>query len=122
QMAGLISAVGVNDRIRGFATNVSNSRSTFDEFAYAKSVSEHLGGLHAIVDTSRNGAATSGAQWCNPHGQRVGDPGGTYGDDVVDTNMWIKPPGESDGPCNGGPAPGVWWPTGALELTNAIQK
>ena len=40
--------------------------------------------------------------------------------DVVDTNLWIKPPGESDGPCNGGPAAGVWWPAAARELTRDV--
>ncbi|MEW1961070.1 glycoside hydrolase family 6 protein [Microbacterium sp. NPDC077644] len=119
EMARLIGAVGANDRIRGFATNVSNYRSTFDEFDYARAVSEELGGLHAIVDTSRNGAATAGDEWCNPPGQRVGEPGGTYGDDVVDTNLWIKPPGESDGPCNGGPAAGTFWPEGAIALAKS---
>src|SRR5690606_6716952 len=81
EMASLIDAVGVNDRIRGFATNVSNYRSSYDEFEYARAVSAQLGGLHAVVDTSRNGAATAESEWCNPRGQRIGDPGGTYGDD-----------------------------------------
>lgn len=120
QMAELISSVGVNDRIRGFATNVSNYRSSSDEFAYAEAVSAKLGGLHAIIDTSRNGVATAGSAWCNPPGQQIGEPGGTYGNDVVDTNLWIKPPGESDGPCNGGPAPGVWWPEGAHALVQGL--
>lgn len=120
QMAELIARVGVSDRIRGFATNVSNYQSTYDEFAYATAISEHLGGLHAVIDTSRNGAATAGSDWCNPAGQRVGEPGGTYGDDVVDTNIWIKPPGESDGPCNGGPDPGAWWPAAAKSLTQDL--
>ncbi len=117
QMAELIDLVGVNDRIRGFATNVSNYQSSYDEFAYATALSARLGGLHAVIDTSRNGVATAGSDWCNPAGQRIGAPGGTYGDNVVDTNIWVKPPGESDGPCNGGPAPGAWWPTAAKELT-----
>lgn len=117
EMANLISAVGVNDQVRGFATNVSNYRSSFDEFAYAAAVSERLGGMHAVVDTSRNGTASAGSEWCNPPGQRIGEASGTFGDHVVDTNIWIKPPGESDGPCNGGPEPGVWWPAGAAALT-----
>lgn len=121
EMASLIEAVGVSDSIRGFATNVSNYRSTHEEFEYARAVSAQLGGLHALVDTSRNGAATAGAQWCNPPGQLVGEPGGTYGDDVVDTNLWIKPPGESDGPCNDGPQAGVWWPEGAAELVRNVE-
>lgn len=121
QMADLIRQVGVLDRIRGFATNVSNYQTTSDEFDYAREVSRLLGGAHALVDTSRNGAGPAGAEWCNPPGRLVGDPGGTYGDDVVDTNLWIKPPGESDGECNGGPAAGVWWPEAAVQLTSAAR-
>lgn len=117
EMASLIDAVGVNDTVRGFATNVSNYKSSYAEFEYAHALSARLGGLHAVIDTSRNGSASAGAEWCNPPGQTVGDPGGTFGDDVVDTNLWIKPPGESDGPCHGGPAAGVWWPEGAVDLT-----
>jgi endoglucanase len=117
QMADLIRQVGVLDRIRGFATNVSNYQTTKAEFDYAHEVSALLGGVHAIVDTSRNGAGPAGSEWCNPPGRLVGDAGGTYGDGVVDTNLWIKPPGESDGTCNGGPDAGVWWPEGAAELT-----
>ncbi|MFS2242844.1 glycoside hydrolase family 6 protein [Microbacterium sp. OR16] len=117
EMAGLIARVDVAGKVRGFATNVSNYQSTYDEFAYARSVAAELDGMHAIVDTSRNGAASAGSEWCNPPGQRVGDAGGTYGDEVIDTNLWIKPPGESDGPCQGGPNAGVWWPQAAEELT-----
>lgn len=121
RMAELIQQVDVNDQVRGFATNVSNYRATFDEFEYAAAVSMLTGGLHAVVDTSRNGVASAGSEWCNPPDQRVGEPGGTFGDDVVDTNLWIKPPGESDGPCNGGPDAGVWWPEGAETLTADVR-
>ena len=120
-MAELIRAVDASQHVRGFATNVSNFRSTYDEFAYAHSVAELLPGMHAVVDTARNGAASADGAWCNPHGQRVGEPGGTFGDDVVDTNLWIKPPGESDGPCNGGPEAGAWWSEGAIDLTEGVR-
>lgn len=114
-MAALIARVD-NGKIRGFATNVSNFNDTYSEFEYAHALSERSGGrLHAIIDTSRNGNGSNG-EWCNPYGRAVGEPGGTYGDDVVDTNLWIKPPGESDGRCNGAPGAGVWWPAGAMEL------
>ncbi|GAA1707326.1 glycoside hydrolase family 6 protein [Microbacterium sediminicola] len=119
QMAELINQLGMNDIIRGFATNVSNYNQTYDEFEYAHALSEATGGLHAVIDTSRNGAGSNG-EWCNPPGRLVGDPGGTYGDDVVDTNFWIKPPGESDGTCNGGPTAGAWWPEAAVELTRTV--
>ncbi len=121
EMAQLIGQMGIIDRVRGVATNVSNYQSTHAEFEYAHALSSRLGGTHALIDTSRNGTATAGAQWCNPPGQRVGPAGGTYGDDVVDTNLWIKPPGESDGACNGGPAAGLWWPEAAAELTRDVR-
>lgn len=117
QMADLIRQTGVVGKVRGFATNVSNYQSSSDEFAYAAELSAKLDGAHALVDTSRNGAASSGGEWCNPPWQKVGEPGGTLGDDIVDTNLWIKPPGESDGECNGGPKAGVFWPRAAVELT-----
>ncbi|GAA5093590.1 glycoside hydrolase family 6 protein [Microbacterium yannicii] len=123
EMAGLIEQI---DRasddgrgIRGFATNVSNFQPTDDEVAYAHDVAARLDGLHAVIDTSRNGAGSNG-EWCNPPGRLVGEPGGTIGDDVVDTNLWIKPPGESDGECNGGPAAGRWWPEAAIGLTREV--
>ena len=120
-MAALIRQMGIIDRVRGVATNVSNYQSTYEEFAYAHALSDRLGGTHAIVDTSRNGVATAGSTWCNPSGQTVGAPTGTYGDGVVDTNLWIKPPGESDGSCNGGPAAGHWWPAAAESLTRDVR-
>jgi endoglucanase len=120
EMASLISQVGDLGRVRGFATNVSNYNATDEEIAYAHKLSTALGGLHAIVDTSRNGAGSNG-EWCNPTRRLVGDPGGTVSDDVVDTNLWIKAPGESDGTCNGGPRAGAWWPKAAIELTRDVR-
>ena len=115
QMADLLTRAGVQ-RVRGFATNVSNYYALENETAYAHELSEALGGAHAVIDTSRNGAGSDG-EWCNPPDRLVGEPGGTSGDDVVDLNLWIKPPGESDGTCNGGPPAGDWWPASAIELT-----
>jgi len=115
--AALIARVERGTTVRGFAVNVSNYNTTSDEFAYAHEIAGVLGHGHAIVDTSRNGAGPDGAVWCNPSGRLTGDSGGTYGDDVVDTNLWVKPPGESDGECNGGPVAGAWWPAGSVELT-----
>lgn len=116
ETARLLQLVGL-DGVRGFALNVSNFNATADEVAYAHAVAAAAGvTTHAIVDTSRNGAGSNG-EWCNPAGRAVGEVTGSIGDDVVDTNLWIKPPGESDGPCNGGPAAGAWWPAAAVELT-----
>ncbi|KZE42553.1 glycoside hydrolase family 6 protein [Microbacterium sp. T32] len=117
EMADLLRSTGLLGEVRGVALNVSNYQDTANEFAYAHRLSDLLGGTHAIIDTSRNGAGPAGAQWCNPADRLVGAPSGAYGDDVVDTTLWIKPPGESDGECNGGPAAGTWWPDAAVELT-----
>jgi len=38
------------------------------------------------------------------------------GNRLVDALLWIKPPGTSDGPCNGGPPAGVFWPSYAVSL------
>ena len=125
EMADLIGRVDRASRgdggrgIRGFVTNVSNFEATDDEVDYAHDVASRLDDLYAIIDTGRNGAGSNG-EWCNPPGRLVGEPGGTIGDDVVDTNLWVKPPGESDGDCNGGPAAGQWWPEAAVELTRAV--
>jgi len=125
EQARLLAAVGL-DGVRGFSTNVSNFNASGDEFDYAHAVADALAGsgageAHALVDTSRNGAGSDG-QWCNPPGRLIGEASGTLGDGVVDTNLWIKPPGESDGPCNGGPAAGDWWPAAAIELTRSAHE
>jgi len=102
--------------VRGFATNVSNYNTTADERTYANEVSRLTGGAHYVVDVSRNGAGSNG-EWCNPQGRRLGatpridDSAGAH-----DADLWIKPPGESDGTCNGGPPAGDWWDHSALEL------
>ena len=117
EMAGLLRSTGLLDEVRGVALNVSNYQDTANEFDYAHRLSDLLGGTHAVIDTSRNGAGPAGPEWCNPGGRLVGAASGAYGDGVVDTTLWIKPPGESDGECNGGPAAGTWWPDAAVELT-----
>lgn len=118
-MAGFIREIGVIDRVRGFATNVSNYNTDDAEVSYAHALSQLLDGAHAVIDSSRNGAGSTG-DWCNPPNRRVGVTAGSVHDDVVDTNLWIKVPGESDGTCNGGPAAGTWWPQNAVELTRDV--
>ena len=118
-MAGYIRTVGVIENVRGFTTNVSNYNTDADEIAYAHALSRLLGGAHAIIDSGRNGAGSTG-EWCNPPERRVGVAAGSVHDDVVDANLWIKVPGESDGTCNGGPPAGDWWPEAAVELTREV--
>ena len=93
-----------------------------------------------VIDTSRNGqghwtptASYPDPQiWCNPPGRGLGlRPTASTGVPLLDAYLWIKTPGESDGPCNRGiagattdpewgdtadPAAGAWFPQQALQL------
>jgi endoglucanase len=124
-IASRLRAAGVR-RARGFSLNVSNFDTTASEIAYGKAISARIGRKSGpksslksfIVDTSRNGVGpTKKREWCNPPGRALGAvPTALTGKARVDAFLWIKPPGESDGKCNGGPAAGTWWPEYALAL------
>lgn len=111
--AGLASA-------DGFSLNVSNYVSTADNIAYGHAISDVVGGKHFIVDTGRNGnGPTRDLQWCNPPGRAIGELPTTETHDArVDAFVWAKPPGESDGMCNGGPQAGEFWPEQALGMAS----
>ena len=101
---------------RGFSINVSNSHPTAEQRRYGDAISARTGGKHFLIDTGRNGLGSNG-EWCNPDGRALGKrPTAKTGDPHADAYLWIKPPGESDGTCNGGPVAGVWWPEYALGL------
>jgi len=121
-MAPRLKAAGI-DLADGFALNVSNYQATPDLLAYGHELSALLGGKHFIIDTSRNGNGPPPFEgdderaWCNPDGRALGTPPTTQtGDPLIDAFYWLKPPGESDGTCNKGPAAGAWWPEKALEM------
>lgn len=116
-VADLLRDVGV-DRVRGFATNVANSRPEADEYAYAREVATLLGAGHALVDVGRSGGAP-GETFCNPPDVALGPEPAALEDPVVDARAWVKPPGESDGTCGGGPQAGVFWPEQALRIARA---
>jgi endoglucanase len=117
-MAGRLGQLTQLSRVRGFSLNVSNFRSTAESLAYGDDISARLGGMHFVLDTSRNGRGpSSDDEWCNPAGRALGPtPTSQTGDPAADAFLWIKAPGESDGPCNGGPTAGAWWPEYALGL------
>ncbi|WP_406374538.1 glycoside hydrolase family 6 protein [Streptomyces sp. NBC_00647] len=101
----------------GFSLNVSNFQTDTTAKQYGLGLSGRLGGKHFVVDTSRNGNGPLEGVWCNPPGRALGTPPTTTtGEPALDAYLWIKRPGESDGPCGGGPAAGQWWPDYALEL------
>lgn len=120
-------------RVRGFSTNVSNYNpfranprenftewsNSWDEDHYARSLSVHLEaeGLppRFIIDQGRvaePGARKEWGEWCNvaPAGFGMA-PGTPVDNELVDSIVWIKPGGESDGRCGyaGAPAAGVWF-------------
>ncbi|KJC65277.1 hypothetical protein TZ00_04785 [Agreia bicolorata] len=115
QMADLLTRAGIAET-RGFATNVSNYNATVKERAYGEKLSALTGDSHYVIDTGRNGNGSNG-EWCNPPGRALGVTSSVVTDaGHLDAQLWIKPPGESDGACNGGPAAGTWWPESASEL------
>lgn len=125
QVAPLLREAGVA-QARGFATNVSNYQRDDDELAYAQRLRSALGETgeqaHFVVDTGRNGAGPpAGDDWCNPPGAALGRrpvavEGGEGAAAGLDAYLWIKPPAESDGECDGGPPAGVVWPDRASAL------
>lgn len=117
EMADRLVRAGVTDA-HGFALNVSNFVGTAENIDYADELSTRLGGLGYVIDTSRNGAgAHPSGEWCNPTGRALGGAP-TLAPELGNAHalLWLKRPGESDGPCNGGPAAGIWWPEYALDL------
>ncbi|MFJ1916261.1 glycoside hydrolase family 6 protein [Streptomyces sp. NPDC088147] len=105
----------------GFSLNVSNFQTTDAVKAYGTRLSGLLGDIHFTIDTSRNGAGPLRGDrdeaWCNPPGRALGSaPTTNTGNELLDAYLWIKRPGDSDGPCRGGPAAGTWWPDYALGL------
>ena len=117
EMAARLKEAGVGPA-DGFSLNVSNFRTTASNVAYGKDLSSKVGGDHFVIDTARNGLGPSpDDEWCNPSGRALGErPGPDTADPLVDAYLWVKPPGESDGSCNGGPPAGRWWPEYALGL------
>ncbi|WTO63520.1 glycoside hydrolase family 6 protein [Streptomyces sp. NBC_00212] len=108
----------------GFAVNVSNFQTTRASREFGERLSAKVGGKHFVIDTSRNGNGpyTQGdpaENWCNPPGRALGErPTTDTGGGPVDAYVWVKRPGESDGPCRGGPRAGAWWPEYALGLAS----
>jgi endoglucanase len=113
-------------RSDGFALNVANFVTTAENASFGLRLSDALGGTHFVIDTSRNGngpwpdgaQANGGPAWCNPPGRMLGRaPTSQTGLARVDALLWVKRPGESDGPCRPGePGAGAWWPEYALDL------
>ncbi len=115
EMAERLKAANI-EAADGFSLNVSNFYSTAENIAYGEELSALVGAKHFIIDTGRNGNGWNG-EWCNPSDMSLGqNPTVDTGEELVDAYLWVKPPGESDGTCNGGPSAGGWWLEYALGL------
>ena len=117
--ARLLKMGGVEEA-HGFALNTSNYRAMDELLPFAKKLSELLGGIHGVIDTSRNGAGPVGVEWCNPPDRKLGVPPTleTADPSYLDAYLWLKVPGESDGDCNGAPKAGAFWDKAAIELVS----
>lgn len=108
-MAGRLKQAGV-ERARGFSLNTANFYTTEEEIGYGEAISGMTGGAHYVIDTSRNGAGPAAGvalDWCNPPGRAMGAaPTTATAGAHADAYLWVKRPGESDGSCNAGDAPG----------------
>ncbi|KAF2452792.1 endoglucanase-6B [Lineolata rhizophorae] len=133
EFAKVVGMSGNSTKIRGFSTNVSNynpfnanPRENFTEFSnswdeshYISSLAPHLeeNGLPSnfVVDQGRvaePGARAEWGDWCNVAPAGFGMPPGTPTNNThLDSVVWIKPGGESDGECgmDGAPPAGAWF-------------
>lgn len=117
EAADLLRRAGI-DQADGFSLNVSNYYFTQEQIAYGNELGAKLGGKHFVIDTSRNGVGQpADLEWCNAPGRALGQrPTFNTGEPLLDALLWIKPPGESDNSCNGGPPAGQFWLPYALDL------
>lgn len=118
EIAGRLKRVGV-DKIAGFSLNVANFYPVEGEVRFAESVRSELSKLgitdsHYVIDIGRNGAGPQDSP-CNPPGARLGKPPRLFQGGALDGLLWVKNPGQTDGPCRGGPDSGFWAPA-ALSL------
>ncbi|GAB7193709.1 hypothetical protein NUM3379_44190 [Kineococcus sp. NUM-3379] len=114
-MAERLRAAGVA-AARGFALNVGGFATEADVLRTGTELSGALAGKPFVADTSRNGRGP-GEGTCNPAGLALGRAFTTdTGSALADAFTWIRRPGESDGPCNGGPAAGTFWAEYAVGL------
>lgn len=92
----------------GFSLNVANRQSTDSNQRYGLELSNLVGDREFVIDTSRNGLGPPPDdpyredEWCNPAMQALGDEPTTLPLPMrTAALLWIKRPGESDGPCRG---------------------
>ncbi|HEX4703009.1 MAG TPA: glycoside hydrolase family 6 protein [Pseudonocardiaceae bacterium] len=109
---------------------------------YAQHLGTSMPTTHFVIDTSRNGngpnamtrfatapfnqpasviSTLAGGSWCNPPGAGLGlRPTTRTGTPLLDADLWVKTPGQSDGQCDAAGGVRAWdyslytlpsWPT-----------
>ncbi|KAG3107887.1 hypothetical protein PI124_g9895 [Phytophthora idaei] len=107
-------------KVKGISLNTSNYQSNSKLSTLCSSFQSAIGStdLHCIFDTSRNkNGGPSSNEWCNVKTAGIGAlPTDQTGMSNVDYFIWAKPPGDSDGTCDGrtsdsmqGPGAGVFF-------------
>jgi endoglucanase len=128
--ARVLNEVGVQ-RIQGFFANDGHNDWTITEIRWATQVSRLTHGAHFIINTSTNGRGpklnphpvSQGIEdLCNPPGRGIGPAETTNtGFPLADAFLWTGVPGNSSGPCRGGPPAGNFWAARALTLAALAQ-
>jgi endoglucanase len=116
-MAQRLDGAGVS-AAHGFVVNVSNYYTTPQSVSYANDVRTNQSAPKPfVVDTSRNGNGSNG-EWCNPAGRKLGSASQVGGG--AEMLLWVKVPGDSDGPCGIAPSTpaGQFTPELATRLIN----
>ncbi|KAM0327200.1 hypothetical protein ACHAQA_006333 [Verticillium albo-atrum] len=133
QVGKIVRLAGNDTKVRGFTTNVSNYNPfhaevredytewspSWDENNFSRSLAPLLAeeGLptNFIIDQSRvhlPGAREEWGEWCNVWPSGLGPtPTSDVDSPYVDSLVWVKPPGESDGQCGkpGAPRAGAFF-------------
>ncbi|KAE9081102.1 hypothetical protein PF010_g22119 [Phytophthora fragariae] len=121
KVATVMQEIGSAGRVKGVTINTSNFRSNEECAGYCSTFQAAMGSddMHCIVDTSRNYNGSPTTDWCNIPTAGIGKPPtSNTGFANLDYFMWIKPPGESDGYCWGGPSAGSFFLDGFTLLWN----
>ncbi|POM65917.1 Glycoside hydrolase [Phytophthora palmivora] len=119
KVATAMQDIGTCGRVKGVTINTSNYRSNDECTTYCTNFQTAMGStsMTCVVDTSRNYNGSPTSDWCNVATAGIGKPPSSEtGISNIDYFMWIKPPGESDGECSGGPAAGSFYLDGFTKL------
>ncbi|KAF0693829.1 Aste57867_15249 [Aphanomyces stellatus] len=86
--------------VAGVALNTANYLQVGELAKLCTLLSSQTGGLHCVVDTSRNFHGAPYKEWCNAKTAGIGTPTTDQtGYPLLDFYLWLKVPGESDGRC-----------------------